>query len=78
MMTQPKDLMTRLKEQTTILLDMAKRGECESFNGNLMREAIGEIEHLEAECFTLAAGTCSYRGGDEYGNPLCLKTNEPI
>lgn len=39
---------------------------------------LAEIARLESECFALAAGTCSYRGGNEHGNPLCLKTNELI
>jgi hypothetical protein len=37
-----------------------------------------EIDGLRAENFTLAAGVCEYRGGNEHGNPLCLKTNIPI
>lgn len=37
-----------------------------------------EIERLEAECFTLSAGVCRYRGGNEHGNPICLKTMQPI
>lgn len=36
------------------------------------------ILHLEAECFKLAAGVCEHRGSNEHGNPLCLKTNQPI
>lgn len=32
----------------------------------------------EAERSTLAAGVCEYRGGNEHGNPLCLKTNQLI
>lgn len=47
---------------------------------NLMREAALVIEwqsatigKLETENFSLAAGVCEHRGGDEHGNPLCLK-----
>ncbi len=36
------------------------------------------ILELEADAFKLAAGVCEYRGGNEHGNPLCLKTNIPI
>lgn len=36
------------------------------------------LQKAEAECFRLAAGVCEYRGGNEHGNPLCLKTSIPI
>lgn len=42
------------------------------------RELLLEVRRLEAECFKLAAGVCEYRGGDDHGNPLCLKTQKPI
>lgn len=45
---------------------------------DLCVRAADEIERLEAECFKLSAGVCEYRGGNEHGNPLCLKTNQLI
>lgn len=42
------------------------------------REAIAEIERLEAKCFALSVGVCEYRSGNEHGNPICLKTNQLI
>ncbi len=41
-------------------------------------DLIDEIDRLRAECFKLSAGVCEYRGGNEHGNPLCLKTNQLI
>ncbi len=38
-----------------------------------LEKATVRICELETECFKLAAGVCEYRGGDEHGNPLCLK-----
>lgn len=35
-------------------------------------------EALDAEAFRLAAGVCEYRGNDEHGNPMCLKTGRSI
>lgn len=42
------------------------------------REAVAEIERLEAECFKLAAGVCEHRSGDDHGNPYCLKSKTNI
>ena len=47
-------------------------------HGALHKEAADEIERLEAECFKLAAITCSFRSGDEHGNPYCFKFNTDI
>jgi hypothetical protein len=44
----------------------------------LLHACADKIEQLEAECFSLSAGVCQYRGGDEHGNPLCLKTGVGI
>jgi hypothetical protein len=63
------DLVWRLREQA---------GWYSDGHGPLHGEAADRIEELEAECFKLAAGVCEHRGGDDYGNPLCLKTNRPI
>lgn len=43
-----------------------------------IKEARQICELVDAECFKLAAGACEYRGGNDHGNPLCLKTNQPI
>ncbi len=37
-----------------------------------------EIDRLEDENFTLSAGVCEYRGGNEHGNPYCLMVHEDI
>lgn len=42
------------------------------------REAADEIERLRAENFALVAGVCEYRGGNEHGNAMCLKTKQLI
>ena len=36
-----------------------------------LREKDQKIEGLDQECFKLAAGACSHRGGDDHGNPFC-------
>ncbi len=67
---QLTDLLTKLRNP-----DM-KAGIGEAWE--LMDQAADEIERLRTEAFTLAAGVCEYRGGNEHGNPLCLKTNQLI
>lgn len=45
----------------------------------LMDKARAEgVKIMESECSTLAAGVCEFRGGNEHGNPICLKTNTII
>lgn len=63
------DLVARLREQAQWESDG---------HGPLHKEAADRIEELEAECFKLAAGVCEHRGGNDHGNPLCLKTNQLI
>lgn len=36
--------------------------------------AASEIDRLEAECSTLAAGVCEWRGGNEHGNAICMQS----
>ena len=45
---------------------------------HLISQLADALEAADAECFKLAAGVCEYRGGNEHGNPLCLKTNQLI
>lgn len=45
---------------------------------SLIDGAADEIERLEAECFSLAAGACEWRGGNEHGNPICMHSNTLI
>ena len=45
---------------------------------NAVPALIARIRELEAENFTLAAGVCEYRSGDDHGNPYCLRWRASI
>lgn len=37
-----------------------------------------KVEELEAQAFSLSAGVCEFRSGNEHGNAMCLATGDLI
>ena len=66
-----ENLVERLREE-------AGRDDIVYRTVTVLMDAALKIEQLESECFKLAAGVCEHRGGDDYGNPYCLKSKTNI
>lgn len=56
-----------------ILEDMADGHSRDRYRARRLRECLAA---LEAECFSLAAGVCEHRLGNEHGNAYCGVTGK--